>query len=93
MSEPSKPLERVLDLVPVAWLALTLTAYWFVVSAPAERPEQLSAPVPGLAEADRAAAPLLAALLLIGIIRYFGLRNPSRRTLSTPAGDPGRGSS
>lgn len=92
MSEPSK-LDRLLELVPLAWLALTLTAYWFVVAAPAERVEQLAAPVPGLAEADRAAAPLLAALLLVGIIRYFGLRNSSRHALSSPAGDAGRGSS
>ncbi len=68
-----------LQVIPVAWLLLVLVGYALVVFAPADNP---TAPVPGLAEADRVAGPLLAALLLTGIIKCFSLRRASRQSAS-----------
>ena len=65
---------RMLDLVPGAWLLLVLIAYWMVLTAPLDTPRQLTAPVPGLDSADRAALPLLLLVLLAGIIRRFAGR-------------------
>lgn len=71
MGEDREDRWPVLQLIPVAWLLLVLVAYGLVAFAPADDP---TAPVPGLAVADRIAGPLLAALLLAGIIRRFTLR-------------------
>lgn len=64
---------RLLDLAPVAWLALVASA-GAILAANAESPERA-----GLEAADRAALPLLCLLGIAAIIRYFCLRNGQSR--------------
>ena len=77
-----------LECLPVIWLALVITAYALLALQPFLFPSlRPTAEVPGIAEADRAVLPLLAALVIAGIIRYFSLRNAGR---SPGAPDRGR---
>jgi hypothetical protein len=82
-NHPSDPaqsgLASVLDLIPAAWLLLVITAYSLVVT---EDWRMTRAPVPGIAEAERALPPLLCSLVLAAIIRYFWLRNTRARAAS-----------
>jgi hypothetical protein len=75
-AQPQTPWLRWLDLVPLGWLGLVIYAYRLLASYPivADRSQ-----VPGVPAAEAAVLPLLAALGLAGIIRYFALRTPGGR--------------
>ena len=64
-----------LDVLPVAWLALVVYAYSAIALQPAPGPER----PPAVVGAEQWVLPLLAALVIAGIIRYFGLRRPTIR--------------
>jgi hypothetical protein len=73
----------VLELLPVLWLVVVLSAYAVLALHPLEATR---AEVRGIAEAERAVLPLLAALVFAAIIRYYWLRKMRLR-----APEPGSG--
>jgi hypothetical protein len=76
---PEPPL-RLSHLLPLLWLGLVLWAYWHLALAPfAPDPAEIEA----VRLADRWAVPLLALVLLTGIIRYFR----GRASEAGPAGE------
>ena len=76
-----------MEWVPLAWLALVACAYALLALPPwPASPAEMRAEVPGLAALESAVLPLLAAVLLTGIIRYFRLRSlGAERNADTPA--------
>ncbi len=69
------------DLVPIMWLMFVLATYALLANSPVlpGRGE-----VPGLADADRSVAPLLALTGGAAIIRYFVRRPPPRDPPTKP---------
>jgi hypothetical protein len=68
---PGGPWRLLEEALPLLWLALVLGAYAVLALYPLH---PTRAPVPGIAEADRAALPLLVAVLAAGIIAYLRRR-------------------
>jgi hypothetical protein len=77
-----------LDALPVLWLAVVIFPYALLALHPMV---PTRAEVPGVAEAERAALPLLAVLVTAAIIRYFCLRAAASgaRPARPPASDGG----
>jgi hypothetical protein len=76
------PLTAWLDVAPVAWLMVVISAYGllaWVDMVPTKRP------VPGIPEADRLALPFLVLTVSAGIIRYFCLRAQERKANAASA--------
>lgn len=81
-----------LDLVPAIWLVIVISAYALIVIFP-EYTRQPAQPIPGIAEMERAAGPLLFSLGVAAIIRYFLTRQTEgseRSDAAVPRPDGGR---
>jgi hypothetical protein len=82
-TKPEGVLALVLDLLPIVWLLLVLSAYALLALHPMLNTR---AEVPGVAEAERAVLPLLAALVFAAIIRYYWLRKARPRSPEAGSG-------
>jgi hypothetical protein len=74
-----------LDAVPLIWLALVLSAYAVLAMFPLT---SRNLAVPGIAEAERAALPVLAALVLGAILRYLRGRGSGPAPGEIPSPEP-----
>jgi len=75
MPNPQRPTLNASDIIPLAWLSLVGWACYQLAIAD-WRPGPDGGAAPGVAAVEGAVLPLLALVLVTGIIRYFRGRSP-----------------